>query len=411
MGEGFHGFNVLRGLMRLGFSLIGIFCISLICVREGFADSKECNSDGRYGQFNASLRPQEPKPPYPYREEEASFVNPCDHVTLVGTLTMPDTEGPFPCVVLLHGSAPLDRDEALFTHKPFLVWADYLTRQGIAVLRFDKRGAGKSTGNYNTASIEDFASDALAAVAYLKKRSEIDPKLIGLVGHSEGGMTAALAASQSKDIAYIVLMAGPGVKWEKLMLTQVAALLRAEGQSEGMVSIGENLFKAAFKVIKAQSDPEKAAEELRYVFDDYFNKFTPAQRGSFEATYGSLDGLVNLFNSVWFRYYLTYDPVAVLKQVTIPVLALIGDLDKQVESKENLAVIAEALKVAGNCDYTLIELPMHNHVFQRCLTGSILEYALIEETISPQALKLMAEWIKAQVIPHISLLNDLPNIR
>lgn len=369
--------------------------IILMITRQGFSDSSEQTLTliPVVESMRTPKHPQDPVPPYPYNEEEVMFVNRADGVILAGTLTLPRTQGPFPAVILLHGSAPLDRDCSLFGHKFFLVWADHLTRQGIAVLRFDKRSAGKSTGNYDTATIEDFAADALAGVEYLKNRKEINVKQIGLIGHSEGGMTAPLAASKSEDVAFIVMMAGPCVNWEKMMNEQVALLHRSDGVAEETIALNRQLLQQIFMVIKKQENRELAEKQLREVLLEHLGRLTIAQRTAFETYYGTVDQQINFFNSVWFRFSLTYDPAATLGKVNIPVLALIGELDTNVSSKQNLPLIAKTLEEAGNKDYKVLELLKLNHGFQTCQTGSPKEYKTIDETTAPVVLNLMSDWI------------------
>jgi uncharacterized protein len=337
--------------------------------------------------------PQEPTRPYPYNEEEVSFVNKTDGVVLAGTLTLPRSKGPFPVVVLLHGSAPLDRDETLFGHKPFLVLADHLTKQGIAVLRFDKRGAGKSAGNYDFATIENFAKDAIAAVEYLKTRKEINSKQIGLIGHSEGGMTAPLAASKSKDIAFIVSIAGPGVNGQEIMEAQIASFQNLDGVAKEMTTESLKFLQAVFAIAKEEKNREVAGTRLYKYITKYLGEATPSQRTIIETYYGKIDDQIKLFNAMWFRYFLTYEPAAVLKQIRIPVLALNGELDMVVSSKQNLTAIAKALEEAGNSEYIICELPKLNHMLQTCQTGAVKECFVIQETIAPFALTIMSEWI------------------
>jgi hypothetical protein len=361
--------------------------IMLMLTSQGFSDSSE------QAQGTLLRHSQEPVSSYPYNEEEVMFVNRADGVILAGTLTLPRTQGPFPAVVLLHGSAPFDRDCSFVGHKFFLVWADHLTRQGIAVLRFDKRSAGKSTGNYDTATVEDFAADGLAAVEYLKNRKEVNIQQIGLIGHSEGGMTAPLAASKSKDVAFIIMMAGPCVNWEEMMDEQVALLQSADGETEETIALSRQLLQQIFAVIKTQENLELAALQLREVLSEHLGRLTIAQREAFEGCYGTIDQQINLFNSAWFRFSLTYDPAVTLRKISIPVLALIGELDTSISSKQNLPLIAKTLEEAGNKDYKVIELPKLNHAFQTCQTGSPKEYATIDETTAPAVLDLMSDWI------------------
>jgi hypothetical protein len=346
-------------------------------------------------------RPQEPKPPFPYTEEPVFYDNLEAGVTLSGTLTLPFSKNPSPVVLLISGSGPLDRDEALCPyrqlrhtnvgHKPFLVLADYLTRQGIAVLRWDKRGCGKSTGNYDKATTQDFASDVFAGVAYLKSRKEVNPNQIGLIGHSEGGIIAPMVAAGSKDVAFIVLMAGPAVNGEEIIYEQSRLAEQASGASEETIAQEYNFRKELITLLKKEPDPQIAAGQLCELAKNHT---------------ATLQGKANLAmlamrasaNTQWWRYFLLFDPSTALKQVKIPVLALNGELDRQVSPTQNLPIISKALEEAGNNDVTIALLPKLNHFFQTCQDGSAGEYAKIEETISPSVLNLMAEWILERTI-------------
>lgn len=386
-----------RNTLILGYTLMTF----ILLLEPIFLCSSEApqNVICEIGSIERSLRPQEPKLPYPYDEEEVYFKNASDGVILSGTLTLPRMPAPFPVVILLHGSAPFDRDYSGHGHKFFLVWADHLTKQGIAVLRFDKRSAGKSTGNYNTATLEDFANDALAGVEYLKTRKEINAKQIGLIGHSEGGMTAALGASKSNDIAFIILMAAPCLNGEEIIDIQEPSLQRADGISEEIIAKNKMLRKEIFSLLKEEKNQEFAEHKLREIFIKHLNKLTPSQRLLAEIPYGQMDAQIQFYNSTWFRYWLTYDPVIALKQIRIPVLALNGELDFVVSSKQNLNRIDQVFTEIGHEDYACVELAKLNHAFQTCQTGSILEYANIEETTSPLALKMMSEWILQRTTP------------
>ena len=223
-------------------------------------------------------RPQEPKMPYPYHEELITFTNSKAGVKLAGTLTLPKEGDHFPAVVLITGSGAQDRDESLMGHKPFLVIADFLTRQGIAVLRLDDRGVGGSTGNLMTSSDEDLTEDILTAVAWLKQRSDIETRHIGLIGHSEGGIIAPLAASRTPEIAFIVLMAGPGVPMNELLQTQAAEIARANGLNEESVSLFRRFQSRAFDILKSQPDDQLAENALRELLDEAIKKFTVEER-------------------------------------------------------------------------------------------------------------------------------------
>ena len=346
-------------------------------------------------------RPQEPERPLPYHEEEVRYANPEGGHELAGTLTLPRSAGPHPAVVLVSGSGPQDRDETVMQHRPFLVLSDHLTRQGIAVLRFDDRGIGESGGEYGTATTVDFASDALAGVAFLKNRPDIDDSWIGIVGHSEGGVVAPMAAAKSGDVAFIVMMAGTGVPGEEILLEQAALIARAGGASEEDIRENAQLQRALFAIVKEVADPREAAPRLIEVMERQLAQMTEEERAAAEMTDETLDLVVQTqvrqVNSPWFRFFLTYDPVQALSQVSVPVLAINGELDLQVPPDQNLPVIERALHEGGNSDVTVAELPGLNHLFQTCTTGSPTEYSGIEETISPTALTMMSDWILERV--------------
>jgi pimeloyl-ACP methyl ester carboxylesterase len=342
------------------------------------------------GQAPKLNRPQEPQKPYPYDEREVSYESKKAGIRLAGTLTLPRSHGPFPAVLLITGSGPQDRDEAVAGHKPFLILADHLTRQGVAVLRVDDRGVGGSTGTLATATGDDFADDVVAGVEFLKTRSEINPKQIGLIGHSEGGIIAPLVASQSNDIAFIVLMAGPGIPGDELLYLQGGALLRAAGVSESEIARNRKVQEALFNVVKSERDPAVRISRLQAVRND----LTADLPGNLKAMMTrQLDNDIPRVSQPEIAYILNFDPRLVLAKVKCPVLALNGEKDLQVPYVENLAGIEGALKSGGNTDYTIVHLPDLNHLFQTSKTGMPAEYSLIEETIAPKALNMISEWI------------------
>lgn len=338
-------------------------------------------------------RPQEPKKPYPYQEEEVIYENKQAAVKLAGTLTIPGQGGPSPAVLLISGSGPQDRNERILGHHPFLVLADYLTRLGIAVLRVDDRGVGKSGGDFTQATSEDFASDVLAGLEYLKSREEINPKQIGLIGHSEGGIIAPMVAVQSSDVAFIILMAGTGLMGEEILYLQGELILRAEGASDEAIAKNRSLQEQMFTIVKEEKDSITAEKRLRTILEDAISELEGREK---EMAQAKAEAQIELILSPWFRYFLTYDPRPTLTKVKCPVLAINGQKDLQVPPKENLAAIEEALKAGGNNNYTIKELSGLNHLFQTAETGSLSEYARIEETISPTALKIMSDWILEQ---------------
>jgi uncharacterized protein len=338
-------------------------------------------------------RPQLPQPPFPYLAKDAVYQNESSKLRIAGTLTVPKGEGPFPAAVLITGSGPQDRDETIAGHKPFLVIADDLARRGVAVLRVDDRGVGGSQGNSAKATLEDFASDVLAGIDYLKSLPEVDPKRIGLIGHSEGGVVAPLVATKSKDVAFIVMLAGTGVTGEKLLIEQNQLVLRSVGAQTEVVQWQVNWLRQMIAVVKDEKDEAIAAEKLRAVWERAKAVLPEPIRGR-EST-GNAEQQITMLNSPELRSFLIHDPAAVLRQVKIPVLALNGERDLQVPAEQNLPAISAALQAAGNQDFQVKELPGLNHLFQKCDTCTVAEYGSIEETFSPVALKAMGDWILA----------------
>lgn len=338
-------------------------------------------------------RPQEPKKPYPYEEEEVTYENKKAGVKFAGTLTKPRGKGPFPAVLLITGSGAQDRNESLLGHKPFLVLADYLTRKGIAVLRVDDRGVGGSTGNVSQATSEDLAEDVLVGVAYLKSRKEIDRKKIGLIGHSEGGIIAPMAAVKSKDVAFIVLMAGTGLTGEEILYLQGELIARAAGAHILDVAAQRRLQEQMFAVLRSEPDDARAEKKLREIVAEEISKLSEEEKKVAGSASAAMEAQVKQVLSPWFRFFLTYDPKPTLRKVKCPVLALNGEKDLQVPPRENLRAIEDALKAGRNRDYTIKEFPGLNHLFQTCQTGAPSEYGQIEETIAPVVLETIAEWI------------------
>jgi pimeloyl-ACP methyl ester carboxylesterase len=339
----------------------------------------------RSDQLLELVRPQNPAKPYPYREEQVTFTNPKAQVSLAGTLTLPPGRGPFPSAILMAGSGPQDRDETVAGHRPFLVLADHLTRKGIAVLRYDKRGVGKSTGNFEQGTTEDFVGDAAAALAYLKSRKEIDARKIGLIGHNEGGLIAPMLASRATDIAWVVLLAAPGLKGQEVMLLQSELILKAAGFDDDRIAKARDFNQQSYALARKEQDPEALEAKLTDLVDSTGMSTTlpPA----------TLKPQARMMTSPWFRFFLDYDPVPALKKTQCPVLALNGDKDLQIAPKENLAQIQKALQEGGNKDFQTKELPGLNHLFQHAPTGSPTEYGGIEETFAPEALNTISDWI------------------
>jgi hypothetical protein len=333
------------------------------------------------GKKEEPRRPQNPVKPYPYRAEDLKYPNAGAGIELAATLTIPKGDGPFPAVVLITGSGQQDRDESLMGHKPFLVLSDYLTRKGIGVLRSDDRGAGGSGGNFAASTTADFATDVEAAVAYLQTRPEVDPHRIGLAGHSEGGVIAPMVAARNRDVAFIVMMAGTGVPGDRIIVSQVVAGGEAAGMTHEAAEAAGVRQRRILDLVEQEKDEtvlkDKLKAELKGVPDAQF------------------DTVYKQLTSPWYRYFLTYDPAVALRKVTCPVLAINGGKDTQVVPALNLPAIRAALQAGGNRHFEVDELPGLNHLFQHAKTGSVTEYAQIEETFAPEAMDKIATWILA----------------
>lgn len=343
-------------------------------------------------------RPQEPQRPYPYDTVAVTFPNArARDVVLAGTLTVPRGKGRFPCALLVTGSGPEDRNEAVFGHRPFLVLADHLTRRGIAVLRVDDRGVGGSTGQFRGATSEDFASDALAGIEFLRKRPEIDPRRIGLIGHSEGGLIAPLTAARAKDLAFVVLMAGPGIPGDSTLILQSAALRRSLGVTEESIAREIVVHRRIYALLR-QGDSAGVERSTRDLVRIQLEGLPEEQRRAMGDPDSVAAGAIRRFFSPWMRFFITHDPRPGLQKIRCPVLAINGEKDLQVMPKENLAAIEAALRAGGNRAATVKELPGLNHLFQACRLCTVAEYSQLEETMAPAALEEISQWIRAHAI-------------
>lgn len=341
-------------------------------------------------------RPQEPKPPFPYTAQDVAYTN--GDVKLAGTLTLPPGPGPFPAALLITGSGSQDRDESLMNHKPFWVLADHLSRHGIAVLRVDDRGVGGSSGSVAKSTTADFVGDALAGVRFLKAQPKIAPNRIGLVGHSEGGLIGPLAASQSPDVAFVVMLAGTGVPGDTLLLRQVELIARAGGGTEEQVKAAVERTRRQTQAVVAEKDPAALSAILRRLAREDVAAMSEDERKAAGGADALVEAEVKAFDSPWFRYFLAYDPRPALRKVKVPVLALNGSLDLQVPPDQNLPEIDKALREAGNHDVTLRRMEGLNHLFQPAKTGSPMEYAAIETTLDPAVLDLVSGWIAERFV-------------
>jgi pimeloyl-ACP methyl ester carboxylesterase len=330
-------------------------------------------------------RPQNPVKPYPYREEEVSFASADGKGTLAATLTIPQGAGPFPAALLVGGSGPNDRDETIAGHKPFLVLADFLTKKGVAVLRYDQRGIAQSTGNYAEATMENFTQDTQAAFAYLKSRKEVDAKRLGIIGHSEGGILGSLVATSSNHVNWMVLLATPATTGEKTLLRQSELVARTGGLAEEQITLSLEFDRKAYAAVREEKDALALERKLRTLVE---------QSGLGAAMPpAALEAQIRLMSSPWFREFLDYDPAPALGQLKCPVLAMSGDRDLQVDSTENVPLLRRAYESSGNKDFTVLEIEGVNHLFQKAQSGSPALYGAIEETIAPEVLAALGNWV------------------
>lgn len=355
----------------------------------------ETDMTWRRNQENIELvRTQMPKAPFSYFSQGYNFKSKEEGVVLNGTLTRPNKDGAYPTVILISGSGPQDRDESLMGHKPFLVWADYLTKRGFGVFRYDDRGVGSSQGKFHGATSKDFALDVEGAIDYLKLRKDVDKDKIFLVGHSEGGLIASMVASKRKDLAGIVMLAGPGQTGQEILAYQLKKQysqldVSDEGHDQTMEMIDKSLeilssdvpnnqiidkfmghVKGYYLQLSNRDQMEVAKNE-----DVFYFRFAP------------------MLLDPWMRSFLQTDPLQYISKIRVPVLAINGSKDTQVLQKPNLKYIKKALKEAPTKDFKTKCFKNKNHLFQNAKTGEADEYALIQETISPDVLEYVEKWL------------------
>ena len=343
-------------------------------------------------KLKAKNRPQTPKGPFPYNSKEVQYTNPKDGATLAGTLSIPQGAGPFPVVQLITGSGAQDRDETIFDHKPFWVIADHLTRNGIAVLRVDDRGIGGSTGASPENTTYTFASDVVAGLDFLRTQKMIDPQKMGLIGHSEGGMIAPIVASQRSDVAFLVLLAGPGVNGFEVLVQQNRDLALAKKYSAERV---DNMIKAYRVAMDPKGSSEHEEDRARALIRAQLA--LSDQEVSEEKEQKIVQNLLKTKNAPWIQTFMSIDPASYLQKVQVPVLALNGSLDLQIHADINLKGIEQGLLRGGNKTYQLVKLENHNHMFQHANYGTVEEYGILEETFSPEALTIMTSWIRTTI--------------
>jgi len=383
-----------------------------VAVFEGVVEDDQINGDflqsGMKGTFtlNRSGAPASPAAvtavvpesdvPPPYREEEVTFIN--GEFRFAGTLTLPDSSGPVPAVVMITGSGPQNRDEELFGFKPFRVIADHLTRAGIAVLRYDDRGVGGSTGNIQDATSADFATDVLAAVRFLKQRSDIDAARIGVIGHSEGGIVGPMVA-QSGELAFVVILAGSSMRGSEILFDQGERILRAGGASEEQLQTQRAMQEQLFQAIRSGEGWDEVKINMTAQIRAAVEQMPAEQRAAIadvdEYINTQVEAQISGSQTPWFRYLLDYDPAPALEALTVPTLAIFGELDLQVPPESNVPGMERALKAGGQEKYRIVVLPSANHLFQKATTGSPAEYATLDKAFVPELLPLITDWIKS----------------
>jgi uncharacterized protein len=327
-----------------------------------------------------------------YLETEVQVHNPDDSVTLAGTLTIPTASKPCPAVLLIPGSGPHNRDEEILGHRPFLVLADHLARHGTAVLRLDKRGCGESGGVYVPFDIENFTHDALAGINYLKNHNQVDPSQIGVIGHSLGGLIAPILANESTNLDFMILLGAPGLWGPDFLCSQSIAMARAAGFEKPEFERIRILYRRLAPIITSLTISSAEKLEGMKILEELWNYMDSESR----KILGNNDPTAYLafIRSNNVRTFMDYDPSVMLHKINCPVLALTGDKDLQVPSKDNLAAIEKALREGGNKNTTIKEMPGLNHLLQKCDSGLVSEYSRIKESMSPSALNAISEWIK-----------------
>ena len=334
-------------------------------------------------------RPQTPQPPFNYNIEDVTFTNPTDKNTLAGTLTAPSDKKDFPVVVLISGSGQQNRNSEIFGHKEFWVIADDFAKKGIGVLRVDDRGTGDSNGATLTMTTENFAGDTNAAVEFLAQKGYGN---IGLIGHSEGGIIAPMVASQNSKVKFIVSMAGPGIPTDELLLLQSNAIAKASGATDEELKSNEAANRKIYSFVKNYKGNDLNGEVKKIVIAQ-MQILPKEQQPSSDEIEKIAEEESKKISIPWFSYFMKINPDVYWSKLKIPVLAINGSKDLQVIPNENLSGIKASLEKAKNKHFETLEFPNLNHLFQEAKTGSIEEYAQIEQTIAPQVLDKMSSWI------------------
>lgn len=341
------------------------------------------------------LNDTKPDEPLSYLEEEIAFKS--GRILLAGTLTIPKDDKKYPAVILLTGNGPQNRNEDIFGFKIFQIIADNLTRKGFAVLRYDDRGVGGSTGNYMQSTTEDFADDAKSAIEFLKKQKNIDINKIGFIGHSEGAIIASMVAAGSADVAFIVLMSGPGVNGGDILLEQQKLILKSSGVADSLIEQNLDLQKKINEALINEQDLNDLRGDIQAFAEKDFETLSTEIKSSIKDKKGyintTIQSQINMFNNPWFRFYIKNDPAVTLQKVKIPVLLTFGELDQQVPVAQNKPKMEDALTIGGNKNFKTIVFPKANHLYQEAKTGSPGEYNELKKEFMPGFLEAISDWI------------------
>lgn len=349
----------------------------------------------RVDSLPGERRPQEPERPLPYHEEEVRIES-APGVVLTGTFTRPRDAGASPAVLLISGSGAQDRDESAFGHRPFLVLSDALTRRGFAVLRLDDRGVGGSTGDVYRATLRDLSDDVLAAVESLARRKDVDPSRIGLVGHSEGGLVATIAASKSNRIAHVALLATPLIPPRELRAMQSESIGRSLGASDAAIEAIQAFNREAFDAAAAGEAGQKLQQTLADAGRRMLAAIPESERQHYTALAQDLVATAVGYSTPWFRSLLHVDPGPTLNALRCPVLALFGGKDIQVSAEPNSRAAEASLHAEVRPRSTVVVLPSVNHMLQTARSGALSEYVLIDETVAPAVLDALHAWMEAR---------------
>lgn len=341
-------------------------------------------------KVQVASRPQTPKPPFSYDTVAVTFDGGDNDVQLSGTLTVPKGKGPFPAFILLSGSGPQNRNEEILDHVPFAVIADYFTKKGWAVLRYDDRGVGESKGTFSTATTKDFTKDAVKALEFLRKYPRINPQKIGLCGHSEGGIIAQqIAGDKKSNPSFIIMLAGPALSGADILALQNKAILQASGVDTALASwYARYLRTEVYPTVMNNLPKEQVVSKLAEALDRMFTTFSQEELNRLGVNPTVVKAMMSQMTMPWLREFLQYDPQNNLHVISCPVLALFGENDMQVLADINKRMLQKHCPKA-----TIHIMPKLNHLFQTAETGMPIEYGSIEETFSPTALQTMETWL------------------